>query len=322
MKQVYTGKKILFTVIFALIGIVSYGQNSFNSGDGWGAGWGSGSSFSTSAASSLIYTATNSSGAGNRYFRFFGNGTPCGEYGPSGGADVQLNPNTPYTGSTITCGSAKAFYLAVSNNTDNWVFKSAGISSAKIIVFRVQGAVRTISSTSSSLGTVYASQSPTITATLNGALSTGQGVYLRYTTDNFATSTVVPMTSATSTNYTATIPGQSSGVTVKYYMFTSGTATPSGADADWYTINLLNNGGSNYSYTVQTIPVPTITLGSSPIICKGTASANLSYSATTNTPNLYTITFDSTALAAGFTNVSNATLSSSPIVLTLSLIHI
>ncbi|MFM8242061.1 MAG: hypothetical protein ACKN86_04600, partial [Crocinitomicaceae bacterium] len=33
-----------------------WGQNSFNSGDGWGAGWGIGASMSASAGSSLIYT--------------------------------------------------------------------------------------------------------------------------------------------------------------------------------------------------------------------------------------------------------------------------
>ncbi|MGL2966864.1 T9SS type A sorting domain-containing protein [Flavobacterium sp. XGLA_31] len=317
MKQFYLGKKILFTLWLALIGLASFGQNSFNSGDGWGAGWGTGSSFSSSAGSSLIYTATNSSGAGNRYFRFYGNGTPCGEYGPSGSNDVQLSPETAYTGTTITCGSSKAFYLAVANSTDNWVFKSAGISSAKMIIFRVQGAIRSITGVSSSLSTVYANQSPTITATLNGALATGQGVYLRYTNDGFATSTVVPMTSATSTTYTASIPGQISGKTVNYYLFTAGTTTPSGADADWYTINLNNNGGSNYSYTVQTPPTPTITLGTNPTVCRGVTSANISYSATTNSPNQYSITFDATALGQGFASVSNAALPSSPIAITV-----
>ncbi|RAR72743.1 beta strand repeat-containing protein, partial [Flavobacterium aciduliphilum] len=64
-------------------------------------------------------------------------------------------------------------------------------------------------------------------------------------------------------------------------------------------------------------PAPTITLGSSPSICKGVATASLSYSATTNSPNQYSIVYDSTALSVGFANVTNATLPSSPIVLSV-----
>ena len=251
--DVFINKRILLLPLLVFIFLFTagdaYGQNSLNSGDGWGAGWGVGSSFSSSAGSSLIYVATNSSGAGNRYFRFFGTGFPCGQYGPSGAVDVQLFSSTVYNSSTLTCGSSKAYYLAVSNNTDNWVFKSAGSTAQKMIIFRVQGTVRTISSVSMNPATPDYSQSATITATLSGNLATGQGVYLRYTTNDFSTSTIVEMTGS-STTYSASIPSQAVGSNVKYYVFTSGNglAIPSG-DADFYTINLNNNGGSNYSYS-------------------------------------------------------------------------
>ena len=246
-----TIKSLTIGVLCLLFYVTSWSQNSFNSGDGWGSGWGTGSSFSSSAGSSLIYSTTNSLGSTNRYFRFYGTGTPCGEFGPSGGLDVLLTPNTPYTNTTITCGSTKAFYLSVSNTTDNWIFKSATSTAAKIIIFRVQGVVQSISSTSRNFTTVLPGLSPTITANLNGNLSTGQGVYLRYSTDNFLTSTVVAMSGSGST-YTANIPVQTANTTVRYYTFTSGNGlTISHADADWYTINLENNSGSNYSYTVS-----------------------------------------------------------------------
>jgi hypothetical protein len=58
---------------------------------------------------------------------------------------------------------------------------------------------------------------------------------------------------------------------------------------------------------------PTITLGSNPSVCSGTTSAAISYSATTVSPDKYNITYDATALSAGFLNVSNASLPSSPI---------
>jgi hypothetical protein len=241
----------LLLLLMTLCGVQSNAQNSFNSGDGWGAGWGTGSSFSSSAGSSLIYTTTNTLGGNvNRYFRLYGNGTPCGEYGPSGAADVLLSAETAYTSSTITCGTAKAFYLLVPNTTDNWVFKTNGVSSQQLVIFRVQGAVRTVSAVSQTPSSnVRPGQSVSVSATMSGAQSTGQNYYLRYSTDNFTTSTVVAMT-VSSTTATGTIPALAEGVAVKYYVFTSGTTTPTHSDADFRTINLNNNSGSNYSYTV------------------------------------------------------------------------
>jgi len=88
---------------------------------------------------------------------------------------------------------------------------------------------------------------------MSGALPTGQAVYLRYTTDNWTTSSVSTMTGS-GTSYTAYIGTQALNTVVKYYVFTSGSGlTIAPADADLYTINWNAgslNGGSNYSYTV------------------------------------------------------------------------
>jgi CSLREA domain-containing protein/uncharacterized repeat protein (TIGR01451 family) len=72
---------------------------------------------------------------------------------------------------------------------------------------------------------------------------------------------------------------------------------------------------SNAPCTVSTDDVvltynaaPTITLGASPSVFPGTTSANLMYSATTGSPNQYSIDYDSTANTAGFADVNNATL--------------
>jgi len=253
------------SLLFLFLGKV-YGQNSFQSGDGWGTGWGSGVSMSASAGSSLIYTTTNSLGGNvNRYFRFYGTGTPCGEYQPNnGGNDLILTTSQTYTSANMQCGNAKAFGVLVPNTTDNWVFKSAGSAAQQIAVFRVQGAVRQVSSVTQNILTssVTAGQSVTVTANLDGALSTGQAVYLRYTNNNYSTSTVVQMTGS-GTSYTASIPGatNTAGANVSYYVFTStdtgvGSGTTqvqsNGSNADFYTINLNNNSGSNYSYTVNT----------------------------------------------------------------------
>ncbi|HEX9005557.1 MAG TPA: putative Ig domain-containing protein, partial [Blastocatellia bacterium] len=60
-----------------------------------------------------------------------------------------------------------------------------------------------------------------------------------------------------------------------------------------------------------------ITLGVSPTVLQGTTSANLPYTATTGSPNQYSIDYDTTANTAGFVDVSNATLTASPIVLVI-----
>jgi hypothetical protein len=246
--------KTKFLVSIFLLGFFSVNaQNSFNSGDGWGAGWGVGAPFSPSAGSSLIYTATNSSGFGERFFRFYGNGTPCGQYGPET-VSQQLMTDTPYNNTTLTCGNnTYAYSLNVSNTTDNYVFKSASVSAAKIVIFKIEGAIRTVSAVTQSplAANVNECHSTTVTATLDGALSAGQAVYLRYTKDGYATSTVVKLIGS-GTTYTGIIPSafNTAGANVSYYLFTSGTTMPDGADADFYTINLNNNGGPNYSYSV------------------------------------------------------------------------
>lgn len=85
----------------------------------------------------------------------------------------------------------------------------------------------------------------------------GQGFYLRYTTEGFSTSTVLPMDIfcvAGNCTTVATIPGQPDGTTVDYYVFTSGDAiapATDGSDADYRTINADTNGGANFSYTTN-----------------------------------------------------------------------
>jgi hypothetical protein len=156
-------------------------------------------------------------------------------------------------------------FLNVSSTAHNYVFKTenAGTNpSRKLIVFCVQGGIATINSVSRNYNAVAASQSPTISATLSAPLNTGQGIYLRYTTDNFATSTIVQMTGSAST-YSVSIPSFASGTNVKYYVFSSGNGlTINHSKADWYTINLNSNGGSNYSYTVSPTQFQAVNSGS------------------------------------------------------------
>ncbi|MEI8278994.1 MAG: PKD-like domain-containing protein [Bacteroidota bacterium] len=99
------------------------------------------------------------------------------------------------------------------------------------------------------------------------------------------------------------------------------TGIPAGAPAAAYTGTLTVSNGTgtspNYTVTVNIAALPTITLGPNPTTCNGTTTANLTYTATTSSPTQYSITWAGNAIAAGFTNVVNATLPASPIVLTV-----
>ena len=68
---------------------------------------------------------------------------------------------------------------------------------------------------------------------------------------------------------------------------------------------------SSFSMTVN--PTLTIALGTNPVICRGTTSALLPYSATTGSPSAYSISFDTAAKTAGMSDVSGAGLTASPI---------
>ncbi|MBK6378925.1 MAG: hypothetical protein IPF72_03970 [Chitinophagaceae bacterium] len=99
----------------------------------------------------------------------------------------------------------------------------------------------------------------------------------------------------------------------------NGKATPIATittDIDGNTRNALTPDLGADEFTSAT--EPTITLGANPVVCVGTTTANLTYSAVTNTPDQYSIDFDAAAEAQGFVDVVNAALPASPIVITIT----
>ncbi|MES2431393.1 MAG: T9SS type A sorting domain-containing protein [Bacteroidota bacterium] len=228
-------------------------QNSLNTGDFSGSTWGVGQAMSASTGGTLIITKSVPS-LGDKYFRFFGDGSPCGEYQPTTNGDA-FTHSTTVTTPNGNCGSANAWKINVPTASSNVVFKTDGGNDgiANSVAFVVQGTVRTVS-TVTRLNPAQ-DVATLVTATLSGALSTGQAVYLRCTNNSYSTSTVVQMTGS-GTTYTASIPSSinTAAASVSYYVFTSGDANVAsdGSNADLYTINVNNNGGSNYTYTVPT----------------------------------------------------------------------
>ena len=153
--------------------------------------------------------------------------------------------------------------------------------------------------------------------------------------DPAITAAISPISPAICANNTVTLTGSTSGASVPtltyaWIILGGGTGTGSLSSPTTNTNNLftgLTGGTVNVQYTasygacnvvsptkvVTVNGLPTITLGVNPAVCFGTTSASLTYLATTNSPNVYTINYDPAANLAGFVDVSNQTLTTSPI---------
>ncbi|TAG06625.1 MAG: T9SS C-terminal target domain-containing protein [Cytophagia bacterium] len=255
-----------------LFAFVTSAQNAIV-GTGFSSGWGGGScptgnlNFKPMAANiSTTYSVTSqANGTGNQFWRFgIDWSTTTAQRTNNIGSDVDVVVGTKYTLNS-SCTTSGSLRYNVPNASYNYVFKTldAGTNpTGAWVFFEVQGDVRTVLTVNQSLSVVYRNQSPVITANLSGNLNTGQSVYLRYTTNTFPTSSTVVEMSGTGLTRTANIPAFSGGTNVQYYIFTSGSglqtylaANPT--DSDLYTINHNNNGGSNYSYTVNNSIVST-----------------------------------------------------------------
>lgn len=171
--------------------------------------------------------------------------------GPSGspwgnkwaGTNVSLNTLQSYSynsgaNNQITITNGKWY-------TMNW--KDNGYANSQAIFMETSALPVTLASVSVPTG-VQQSQAVTITLTTGSTASAEEKFYLRYTTDNWSTSSVV-LFSMTGSSGTATIPGQAAGTTVKYYAFSSTVSGVTG-NYDLYSIRVNNNSGSNYSYSV------------------------------------------------------------------------
>lgn len=109
----------------------------------------------------------------------------------------------------------------------------------------------TITSVSHSPATPNSSQTVTVTATLSAILNAGEFVFIRYSTNGWGSSNLIAMSFSSGTDYVGSIPVQSDGTTVSYYVLTSNDNTFAASDADYFSLELNNNSGSNYSYTVS-----------------------------------------------------------------------
>ncbi len=252
-----TGFLLLLVTVFTMQ--EGYAQNAII-GSGFGANdWSTSDCFNDGAGGSRI-RIFNANGTGNQFFRFVtcwdGNWNQWGPFSTSNNYEITSGEAIP-SSNIIENGTASEYFINVSSTSHNYVFKTQSGGNPppnrRAVVFEVQGAIRSVNNVTTNIdhNDIIAGDSVVVTATLDGALSGGQAVWLRYSNDGFTTSEVVKMTGS-GTSYTAAIARDDNmyNQAVSYYVFTSGDVVSiAHADADLYTINLNNNGGSNYSYT-------------------------------------------------------------------------
>ncbi|MDY0081398.1 MAG: hypothetical protein RBR95_12490, partial [Ignavibacteriaceae bacterium] len=252
---------ILICAIFLITGMTLnvYGQTSpdYIFGDGWGSGWDwtTGTQGGVSLGSSYKWqfqaTADN-----NLYFKFgetSSNSDGSGFWYVGSGGDVSHpGDGTKYTAIYhANMNDAGAFYWAVQNG--NWyVIKSKKQSGndADFAIFNngAQAPVNINSITHSVDATnLY------IDVQMSGAKSTVEKVWVRYTTDDWATSQTVQASTDMGGNVLRATIARTQSV-VEYYAYTTiqQMSAPAEADADFYTVNYISNDGSNYVINLVT----------------------------------------------------------------------
>lgn len=258
MNKLISGN-IFVTIVLLLISTFSFAQPANLEGD-----WNNGSWSNSNALTDrgvVRAVRVQATGTANRNFLF---NTASANYNPQ-----WTGSNAPnFVRSLNTLHSGGAFYytsggwntnLQISATNSNYYTFIIGENSASnnnVSILETSYNPRTITGgtvTQSPITTaVYAEKSVTVSATLSNTLQSGEYAYIRYSTDNWATSQLVSMSLASGTIYSGTIPGQNAAITVRYYVLTSNSNSFAAADADYFTLAIDNNSGSNYSYVVAT----------------------------------------------------------------------
>lgn len=185
--------------------------------------------------------------------------------GPSGnpyqnkwaGVNVVMNSIQDYSYNTgadnnITVSNGKWY-------TINW--KDNGYSGTSAIIMETSGQPVTLTNVTSAFNAT--SVPVNVNISLSHAKSAEELIFVRYTTDNWATSSFVTA-SGSGTSYLAVIPGSAVTGTVEnqFYVFTTTFANPTHDNADLVTINFINNNGNNYPLPVELISFNAVVNGS------------------------------------------------------------
>jgi hypothetical protein len=217
--------------------------------NGWGTAW---MTQDSNFGSIWNVTLTNNWGTGSSTFK----------YDQDGDWDPQWGSGTDSQNATANASLGQVRCSCSGEGVGNM---TVGVTTGKVYTFRLNGTASwwdrqfmvmetdawpvdllTVSDDAITAGT----GDVTVAVTLNTAKSSQETIYVRYTTNEWTSASVVSA-SGSSTNYSATIPGQPSGTPVEYYALSS-TMPGSlvGSQTDLSTLRGNSDGGTNYSYRV------------------------------------------------------------------------
>lgn len=177
--------------------------------------------------------------------------TPYGNKWRTGTVTIDAVQSYSYFGVGQFPADSNVVTLADGNYyTVNW--RDAGYGPTSAIWMRTSGVPVNIPTVTQLPlpGSVNDFDTVTVTATLSGTPPAEQNFFVRYTTDNFVTTSLEPMT-VVGTTATAKLRPQLGGTTVRYYVFSSTAGFPSGD----YDLRTLTNNRSSKVW--PTSPTPT-----------------------------------------------------------------
>ncbi len=185
---------------------------------------------------------------GSQEFKFASTslGDPWGNQW-AGNANIDIN-----TIETVLYGTPSDPNNVVNVIQNYWytvIFEDSGYGNTRVIFMETAQQPTLISSVVQDPPLVESQQTVDIMANLSAIPGSDEFFYLRYTTDAWTSSAVLPMSTDNAMAMT-TLPGQDSETTVEYYVFSSTLETVN-QDFDLLSLRMNNNSGSNYSYVVD-----------------------------------------------------------------------
>ncbi len=167
----------------------------------------------------------------------------------------------PANGANAIWKGSPSYYIHVtSQNPTSYVGSSLAVGIMTLSAY--PAGISSVSQIGTFVSGIYQTSSTgdqTVNITLGSNKTSEENIYIRYTTNNWA-SDGWALATGSGTSYSAVIPGQVDGTTVIYYAISTTLTSTGSSDLDNYpdlmTINYNNNSGSNYSYKINTaLPV-------------------------------------------------------------------
>jgi len=131
----------------------------------------------------------------------------------------------------------------------SFVFDDNGYNDSRVSMMRTSGIPVLIDSVYGlPTSSITAGEAVSITVKLSAPKSVEEKIYIRYSIDNFKTSSNVEVTGFAGTNSAVgTIPGQANGQTIEFYVLSTTVSSDNwGNLADHFTLHLINNNGKNF----------------------------------------------------------------------------